>query len=196
MAQYSHRLLYRTSRLFLAMAAMAMSGSQSQPQTGRSQSMMQLTSTAFQMGGDIPSKFSCDERNISPELSWTGAPPQTKSFALIMHDPDAPKTGGYTHWIVYNMPATSDHIAEKAPNQDQLPGGGMQGKNDNGTYGYVGPCPPSGTHRYYFRLYALDVELSPGAGRSKADLEKAMEGHVVAQAELVGKYKRLSGKVA
>jgi len=164
--------------------------------TERKQSTMQLKSSDFQAEGNIPSKFSCDERNISPELSWTGAPSQTKSFALIMHDPDAPIAGGYTHWIVYNIPATVNHIAEKAPNQDHLPGGGLQGKNDSGTYGYTGPCPPSGTHRYYFRLFALDVELPPAAGKSKADLEKAMEGHVLAQAELMGKYQRSSGKVA
>lgn len=113
-----------------------------------------------------------------------------------MHDPDAPRAGGYTHWIVYNIPATANHIPEKAPNTDHLPGGGIQSKNDSGTYGYVGPCPPSGTHRYYFRLYALDLELPPGAGKSKANLEKAMDGHVLAQAELMGKYNRSSGKVA
>jgi Raf kinase inhibitor-like YbhB/YbcL family protein len=151
---------------------------------------MQLTSTAFQAGGALPSLFSCDERNISPELSWSGAPPKTRSFALVMHDPDAPIPGGYTHWVIYNIPAGVDHIAEKAPNQDHLPGGGMQGKNDSGTYGYTGPCPPSGTHRYYFRLYALDVELPAGAGMSKAGLEKTMEGHILAQAELMGTYKR------
>jgi Raf kinase inhibitor-like YbhB/YbcL family protein len=152
--------------------------------------MMQLTSTAFQAGDALPSRFSCDERNISPELSWHGAPPQTKSFVLVMHDPDAPLAGGYTHWLVYNIPAGTDHIPERAPNQDQLPGGGMQGKNDSGTYGYTGPCPPSGTHRYYFRLYALDIELPPGTGTNKAGLEKAMEGHILAQAELMGTYKR------
>ena len=152
--------------------------------------MMQLTSTAFQTGGALPSLFSCDERNMSPELSWSGAPPETKSFALVMHDPDAPVAGGYTHWLVYNMPASSDHIPERAPNQDHLPGGGMQGKNDSGTYGYTGPCPPSGTHRYVFRLYALDIELPPGTGMSKSSLEKAMEGHILAQAELLGTYKR------
>lgn len=174
--------------LLLALAAPMITPA---PQSkGRNQSMLQLTSTAFQTGSNIPSKFSCDDRNVSPELSWSGAPAGTKSFALLMHDPDAPVAGGYTHWLVYNLPASSAHIPENAPNQDRLPGGGLQGKNDSGTYGYTGPCPPSGTHRYYFRLYALDLELDPRAGSSKSGLEKAMQGHVLAQAELLGRYKR------
>jgi len=158
--------------------------------------MLQLTSSAFETESSIPPQFSCEGRNISPELSWTGAPAGTKSFALIMHDPDAPITGGYSHWLLYNIPATEHHLAENTPNQDQLSGGGMQGKNDAGKYGYTGPCPPSGTHRYYFRLYALDTLLDPRAGASKADLEKAMEGHVLATAELLGRFKRSSGRAA
>ena len=113
-----------------------------------------------------------------------------------MHDPDAPVPGGFTHWLVYNIPATVDHLPEHVPNQDALPGGGVQAKNDGGKYGYMGPCPPSGTHRYYFRLYALDIILDPAAGSSKAALEKAIEGHVLAQAELLGRYKRTAGKAA
>jgi len=162
---------------------------------GRNQSM-QLTSPAFRSEGDIPAEYTCDSRNISPELSWSGAPSGTKSFVLVMHDPDAPIAGGYTHWLVYNIPGTANHIAEKAPNQDQLPGGGKQGKNDSGTYGYVGPCPPSGTHRYYFRLYALDSNLGSEVGLNKAGFEKAMQGHILAQAELMGKYKRSAGRAA
>ena len=113
-----------------------------------------------------------------------------------MHDPDAPIEGGYTHWLVYNIPANVNHLPENVPNQDALPGGGMQGKNDSGKYGYTGPCPPSGTHRYYFRLYALDRELGSAAGGTKAALEKAMEGHVLAKAELLGRYKRNTNKAA
>jgi Raf kinase inhibitor-like YbhB/YbcL family protein len=158
--------------------------------------MLHLTSTAFETENNIPMQYSCDGRNISPELSWSGAPAGTKSFALVMHDPDAPVGGGYTHWLAYNIPAAADHIPENAPNQDRLPGGGIQGKNDSGTYGYTGPCPPSGTHRYYFRLYALDVELGPRAGTSKAAMEQSMQGHVLAQAELLGRYKRPSGRAA
>jgi Raf kinase inhibitor-like YbhB/YbcL family protein len=157
---------------------------------------MQLTSSAFQPESNIPREFTCEGRNVSPELSWSGAPPAAKSFALVMHDPDAPVSGGFTHWLVYNIPVAVDHLPEHVPNQDALPGGGVQGKNDSGRYGYMGPCPPSGTHRYYFRLYALDVELDSGAGSSKDALEKAIEGHVLAQAELLGRYKRFTGKAA
>lgn len=158
--------------------------------------MLHLTSSAFQPESDIPPEFTCDGRNISPELSWSGAPSATKSFALVMHDPDAPVPGGFTHWLVYNIPANVNHLPEHVPNQDVLSGGGVQAKNDGGKYGYMGPCPPSGTHRYYFRLYALDTTLDPNAGLSKTALEKAIEGHVLAQAELLGRYKRTAGKAA
>jgi Raf kinase inhibitor-like YbhB/YbcL family protein len=158
--------------------------------------MFQLTSSAFETESSIPQQFSCDGRNISPELSWSSAPAGTKSFALIMHDPDAPIEGGYTHWLVYNIPATAHQLPENVPNQDKLAEGGIQGRNDSGKYGYTGPCPPSGTHRYYFRLYALDSELDSRAGASKASLEKAIEGHVLAKAELLGRYKRNAGKAA
>jgi Raf kinase inhibitor-like YbhB/YbcL family protein len=166
------------------------------PAERRNQPMFQLTSTAFETENSIPSRFSCEGRNISPELSWSPPPAGTKSLALIMHDPEAPIEGGYTHWLVYNIPANVNHLPENVPNQDSLPGGGMQAKNDSGKYGYTGPCPPSGTHRYYFRLYALDRELGSGAGGTKAALEKAMEGHVLAKAELLGRYKRNSNKAA
>jgi Raf kinase inhibitor-like YbhB/YbcL family protein len=164
------------------------------PKAGRSS--MQLTSTAFTNGAQIPLEFSCDGRNVSPELSWSGAPPGTKSFVLIMHDPDAPISGGFTHWLVYNMPANVERIPENVPNQDQLPGGGIQGKNGSGKYGYTGPCPPSGTHRYYFKLYALDVILNPSVGSNKEALELAMRGHILAEAELMGRYKRASDQAA
>jgi Raf kinase inhibitor-like YbhB/YbcL family protein len=180
-----------------ALAARAGTGSSDQaPAERRNQPMLQLTSTAFETENSIPSKFSCEGRDVSPELSWSRPPAGTKSLALIMHDPDAPLEGGYTHWLVYNIPASVNHLPENVPNQDKLPGGGLQGKNDSGKYGYTGPCPPSGTHRYYFRLYALDRELDSGAGASKAALEKAMEGHVLAKAELLGRYKRNSNKAA
>lgn len=162
----------------------------------RNQPMFDLSSSAFETESTIPAQFSCDGRNISPELSWSRPPAGTKSLALIMHDPDAPVDGGYTHWIVFNIPANADHLPENVPNQDKLNGGGIQGKNDAGKYGYTGPCPPSGTHRYYFRLYALDRELDGEAGESKAAFEKAIEGHVLAKAELLGRYKRGAGKAA
>lgn len=158
--------------------------------------MLHLSSSAFEPESNIPREFTCEGRNVSPDLSWSGAPAATKSFALVMHDPDAPVSGGFTHWIVYNVPSNADHLPEHVPNQDSVPGGGIQGKNDSGRYGYMGPCPPSGTHRYYFRLYALDVLLDEKAGASKAALEKAIAGHVLAQAELLGRYKRVAEKAA
>ena len=179
----------------LAITTVAAPPSQARPQGGK-QSMLHLTSSAFEPEGNIPQEFTCDGRNISPELSWRGAPAETKSFALVVHDPDAPVAGGFTHWLVYNIPAKVDHLPEHVPNQDAVPGGGVQAKNDGGKYGYMGPCPPSGTHRYYFRLYALDTNLDGAAGSSKTALEKAIEGHVVAQAELLGRYKRSAGKAA
>ena len=157
---------------------------------------MQLNTPAFEHEAAIPEQFSCDGRSISPELSWSGAPEKTKSFALIMHDPDAPMPGGYTHWLVYNIPANVTGVPEAAPNQDQLPGGGIQGKNSSGKYGYTGPCPPSGSHRYYFRLYALDAILKPDVGSNKESLERAMRGHILAEAEIMGKYQRASHKAA
>jgi Raf kinase inhibitor-like YbhB/YbcL family protein len=179
----------------LAITAAAAPSSQARPQGGK-QPMLHLTSSAFVPEGNIPQEFTCDGRNISPELSWSGAPAETKSFALVMHDPDAPVSGGFTHWLVYNIPAKIDHLPEHVPNQDAVPGGGVQAKNDGGKYGYMGPCPPSGTHRYYFRLYALDMNLDGSAGSSKTALEKAIEAHVLAQAELMGRYRRSAGKAA
>ena len=158
--------------------------------------MFQLKTSAFPAEGNIPSRFTCEGENISPELTWAGVPQGTKSFALVVHDPDAPRSGGYTHWVVFNIPATATHIAENAPKQAQLPGGGIQGRNDGGSAGYTGPCPPSGTHRYYFRLYALDEVLDLKDGADKDALEKALKGHVLGQAELMGRYKRGAGKAA
>lgn len=195
-SQHRGGLFCPAALLILALAVPVVMSPAVPQSKGRNQAMLQLTSTAFRPEENIPAKFTCDDRNISPELSWSGAPAGTKSFALVMHDPDAPIAGGYTHWLVYNIPPTAGDIPENAPNQDHLPGGGMQGKNDSGTYGYTGPCPPSGTHRYYFRIYALDVQLAPPAGSNKAGLEQAMQGHVLAQGELLGRYKRSAGKAA
>ena len=128
---------------------------------------MQLTSLDFNPGGPIPSRFTCEGDNVSPELSWKEAPADTKSFALIVHDPDAPRQGGFTHWVLYNIPSDKGHLNPNVPNAEDIPGTGMQGRNDSGEIGYMGPCPPSGTHRYYIRLFALDtvLRLRPGAER-------------------------------
>ena len=153
---------------------------------------MQLTTSAFQPGGNIPKQFTCEGSDISPELAWQGAPSGTKTFALIVHDPDAPMAGGFYHWGVYNIPATTNRIPENAPKQSELPGGGKQGLNDVGKTGYLGPCPPSGNHRYLFRLYALDAELKLKPDATAKDVEKAIQGHILAQAELMGKYQKSS----
>ena len=152
--------------------------------------MLQLTSSSFPSEGSIPRKFTCEGEDVSPELSWKNAPAGTKTFALIVHDPDAPRPGGFTHWVVYNIPAKVTHIAQIPPRGERLPDGGIQGKSDFGQTGYRGPCPPSGTHRYYFYLYALDTELKLSSGATKDDVENAIKGHVLEKTELMGKYKK------
>ena len=150
---------------------------------------MQITSQAFEEGGMIPGKYTCDGQDVSPPLAWDAVPPGTKSLALICDDPDAP-VGTWVHWVYYDIPADSRGLPEKVP-QDKKPSpGGTQGINDFRKTGYGGPCPPGGTHRYYFKLYALDtlLELAPGA--SKGRLLKEMKGHVLGEAQLMGKYRR------
>jgi len=152
--------------------------------------MFQLTSSAFPAEGEIPKQFTCQGEDISPELAWKNAPRQTKAFALIVHDPDAPRAGGFTHWVAYDIPAKVNHLPQAVLSGEKLPHGGLQGKNDFGQLGYRGPCPPSGTHRYYFYLYALDAELNLQPGATKDDLEAVIKGHVLEKAELLGKYKK------
>lgn len=163
---------------------------------GKENPMFQLKSNAFTAEGNIPARFTCEGANISPDLSWSGAPEGTKTLALVLHDPDAPRSGGYTHWVVFNIPATVNHVPENTPKIANLPGGGVQGMNDAGDTGYTGPCPPSGTHRYYFHLYAVDRELQLDSGATKERLEDAIRGHILGQAEFMGKYKKGAGKAA
>jgi Raf kinase inhibitor-like YbhB/YbcL family protein len=148
-----------------------------------------ISSSAFPEGGMIPAKYTCDGSDISPPLAWTGMPERTKSFALICDDPDAPM-GTWVHWVAWNIPPGARELAEGLPPKPELPDGSRQGLSDFHRPGYGGPCPPSGTHRYYFRLYALDTILDlPGSAR-KADLLKAMKGHIRAEGQLMGKYRR------
>ena len=148
-----------------------------------------LQSSAFQNGGNIPKKFSCEAADVTPELNWSGAPEKTQSFALIADDPDAPM-GTWVHWVIYDLPPNTTKLSEGVPKQEQA-ASGTQGKNDFGKIGYGGPCPPPGKpHRYFFKLYALDGKLNLKPGARKAELETAMKGHVLAQAELVGRYGR------
>ena len=151
---------------------------------------IQVTSAAFNEGGSIPAKYTCDGINVSPPLKWASIPDTTKSIALIVDDPDAPR-GDWVHWVVYDLPASLRELPEKVPPDEKILGnGGRQGATDFGKIGYGGPCPPSGTHRYFFKVYALDKLLGLAPGATKAQLLKAMEGHVLAEGQLMGKYKR------
>jgi len=144
---------------------------------------MKITSSAFQEGAEIPSKFTCDGADTSPPLQIADIPSEAKSLALIVDDPDAP-SGLFTHWLVWNIPPQTGSVREgSAPK-------GAQGANDFGKSGYGGPCPPSGTHRYYFKVFALDRELDLPFGAKRGQLDAAMKGHVVAQGELIGRYSR------
>jgi hypothetical protein len=149
----------------------------------------ELTSSAFAPGEPIPRRYTCDGEDISPPLEWGDPPGGTQSFALMCDDVDAP-AGTWVHWVLYDLPAGSRGLPEAIPPDAELADGGRHGENSWGWLGYGGPCPPGGTHRYFFRLYALDTALGLGAGASKEQLLQAMEGHVLAQAELMGTYTR------
>jgi len=157
---------------------------------------MQLLSLSFTAGGPIPVRYTCEGENVSPEFAWKEAPSETRSFAFIGHDPDAPRPGGFTHWVLYNIPADKAHLEPVVPNVEVVPGTGAQGTNDIGEIGYTGPCPPSGMHHYYFRLFALDKELNLRPGATHDELTDAMEGHILARAELVGTYRKKADKAA
>jgi len=152
-------------------------------------SEMKLTSTAFKEGEAIPRGYTCDGANVSPPLEWTGVPKTAKTIAIIADDPDAP-AGTWVHWVLYNLPADGLGLIENTPQTETLKGGGAQGKNDFGKIGYGGPCPPSGTHRYFFKFYALDSELTLKPGATRAEVEQAMEGHIIGRAQLMGTYRR------
>lgn len=148
-----------------------------------------LSSPAFTQGQPIPRKYSCDGQDVSPPLSWGEPPPHTRCFALIADDPDAPG-GIFVHWVLYNIPAGSRALPEGVPKVGKLADESVQGSNSWQRLGYGGPCPPGGTHRYVFKLYALDTTLSLLSGASKQRLLEAMEGHIMGQAELMGVYRR------
>jgi Raf kinase inhibitor-like YbhB/YbcL family protein len=162
------------------------------PEAGRSAMAFELQSPAFAPGQDIPATHTCDGRDTSPALRWTTPPSGTRSFALIVDDPDAP-VGTWVHWVLYRIPVTVRELPEGVAARETVPGAGTHGVNDFGTIGYGGPCPPRGpAHRYVFTLYALDAELSLPSGTTKAALLKAIEGHILGQAELMGRYRRKS----
>jgi Raf kinase inhibitor-like YbhB/YbcL family protein len=165
--------------------------SQSHPSTGGHSLMaLVLKSPAFAHGAEIPKKHTCEAADVSPALEWSGLPPRTVSFALVMDDPDAP-AGTWVHWVLWNLPVGVHELPEAVAKQDQLDDGTRQGRNSFRKIGYNGPCPPRGKpHRYFFRLYALDEKLDLAPGAHSLDLQEAMQGHVILQAEYMGTYRR------
>jgi Raf kinase inhibitor-like YbhB/YbcL family protein len=164
--------------------------SPAQPGTAGRKMSFSISSGDFKNGADIPGKFTCDGANTSPELSWTEPPPATRTFALVADDPDAPG-GTFTHWVLFNLPGNSRGLPENVTKIDELPDGTRQGRNGFGKIGYGGPCPPPGKpHRYFFKLSALDTKLDLKPAATKEELQQAMQGHILASAELMGKYRR------
>jgi len=171
--------------LFLVAAAPGCRGSA----TIAKEKSMQLTSSSIQ-GNQIPAKFTCNGAGISPRLDWSAAPPETVSFALIVTDPDAPGRT-FVHWVLYNLPGSTRSLPEGLPGLGQLSDGSRQGQNDFGEIGYGGPCPPPGSpHHYVFTLYAMDTKLNLPAGATRAQVEAAMQGHILARGELIGVFRR------
>jgi Raf kinase inhibitor-like YbhB/YbcL family protein len=156
---------------------------------GENKMEIKVTSPAFEDGGLIPARYTCDGEDISPPLQWEDVPEGTVSIALISDDPDAPM-GTWVHWVLFNLPADTRALAENVPPDKILANGAKQGTTDFGRIGYGGPCPPSGTHRYFFKIYALDVEIDSPAGITKSQLLSAMEGHILGKGRLICKYKR------
>jgi len=150
----------------------------------------ELKSPDFTQGSTIPLQFSCVGADISPALEWKAPPPDTQSFALIADDPDAP-VGTWVHWILYNLPASAHSLPQNSPKSEKVKDGTLQGRNDFGKIGYGGPCPPSGkAHRHFFKLYALDAQLTLQSGATNKDLERAMKSHILEQAETMGRFSR------
>jgi len=177
----------------LAAAALALLGSASSLLAENRPMSLTLSSSAFAAGGQIPDAYTCEGKDISPPLAWNGAPSGTQSFALVVDDPDAPDPAApkltWVHWVLYDLPASASKLAEAARPQS-LPDGTREGLNDWKKSGYGGPCPPIGRHRYFFKLYALDRVLGDLQRPTKAALEKAMQGHVLAQSTLIGTYQK------
>ena len=151
---------------------------------------MRILSPVLQHEGEFPKRFTCEGENISPELSWEAAPKETKFFVLILHDPDAPRRNGFTHWLLYDIPAAIDRVRENVPKHEQLADAALQGRNDSGETGYMGPCPPTGRHRYFLRLYALRERLGLPAGATADEVQVALDGKVIEQSEIMATYQR------
>jgi hypothetical protein len=188
MSDWGNRLSIVT--FALALAACTKSDPKRAPDMPRGSSTMKIESEAFSHQAEIPKKHTCEGQDVSPPLSWSGVPTGAKSLALVVDDPDAPDPAApkrvWVHWVLFDIPPPTSSLPEAAGAQ---PGGAKDGKNDWGKTGWGGPCPPIGRHRYFFKLYALDALLALDAP-TKAELEKAMAGHILAQSELVGTYKK------
>jgi len=185
-------MIARTTTFFAAalLAGLLTACNAENPTTNRATMKIQLTTAAFAEGQPIPSRHAYDNQDLSPALQWSGVPPATKSLALICDDPDAPM-GTWVHWVLYNLPPDTTGLSEGVPKTPELANGARQGANDYKKIGYGGPCPPPGKpHRYFFKLYALDAapDLKPGA--TKKELLKAMDGHIIAEGQLMGTYQR------
>ena len=150
---------------------------------------LEITSSVFSEGEMIPTRYTCDGPDVSPDLAWSGVPETAQSLALICDDPDAPM-GTWVHWVLFNIPAGASGLPSEISPDATLESGACHGTNDFGRLGYGGPCPPGGTHRYFFKLYALDTELDLQSGITKAQLVEAMENHILAETQLMGKYSR------
>jgi Raf kinase inhibitor-like YbhB/YbcL family protein len=157
----------------------------SQVLTNNQSKNMKISSSSFQNNGEIPKKYTCDGEGINPPLVFSDIPSEAKSLVLIMDDPDAPMAGGFVHWVVFNMNPGTSEIGENVKPESGIEGTGSSGKN-----GYVPPCPPSGTHHYHFKLYALDSELNLNVSAKREDVEKAMEEHIIDRAEIIGLYQK------
>ncbi len=148
-----------------------------------------ITSSAFSEGQAIPNRYTCDGPDVSPDLAWSGVPDGTVSLAMICDDPDAPM-GTWVHWVLFNIPAAAGGLPAEIPSDAALENGARHGTNDFSRLGYGGPCPPGGTHRYFFKLYALDAVLALDSGATKAQVLEAMEGHILTEGQLMGTYSR------
>lgn len=164
-----------------------------EPRDGSPTRHLALTSPAFRDGETIPVAHTCDGEDLSPPLSWAGVPVETRTFALVCEDPDAPR-GTWVHWLLWNLQADAVELGPGVPPRPELPAGARQGLNGGGDLGYSGPCPPPGPpHRYFFRLYSLDTSLNLPPGVNRSDLDAAMAGHILAEGTLMGTYARPEG---
>ena len=185
--------MMRTKRITLLtaiLAALAIVASCAQRATENIPLTLDLVSTDFPSGGSIPKPFTCEGSDMSPALQWKAPPSGTQSFALIADDPDAP-VGTWVHWVIFDMPGSLRSLPQNFPKDPQAADGSRQGSNDFDKIGYGGPCPPAGKpHRYFFKLYALDTKLNLKAGTNKKAVETAMQGHILARGEYMGRYSR------